>query len=97
MADEVFVASREKAKNAYGQNGYQGPSSDLPGQHTVMDRDFGLASDPSADAGNWQTRKVSAEPYATAHGNHKPSSLKVLSYNERRPVERDASRRDYQR
>lgn len=71
MADEdstVFVASREKAKNGYGQNGYQGASSDLPGQATRMDRDFGLAADPSADPGKWQTRDVSAEPIKAACG-----------------------------
>lgn len=33
MAD-VFVASKEKSKNGYGQNGFQGASSDLPGQTT---------------------------------------------------------------
>lgn len=68
MVDEVFVASREKAENAYGQNGYQGPSSDLPGQSTRMARDFGLAADPTASAGDWQTRKVDATPIATHPG-----------------------------
>jgi hypothetical protein len=34
MGNEVFVASREKPKNGYGQNGYQGPASDLPRQKT---------------------------------------------------------------
>ncbi len=62
---EVFIGSRERANNAYGQNGYHGPSSDLPGQTTRMNRDFGLPADPSASAGDWQTRKVSKEAYPT--------------------------------
>lgn len=73
---EASIGSHEKANNGYGQNGYQGPSSDLPGQSTRMNRDFGLAADPVVDAAraaygegaNWQTRTVSAEPYAPAHG-----------------------------
>jgi hypothetical protein len=65
MADTEYVGSREKARNGYGQNGYQGPSSDLPGQSTRADRDFGLPTDPSTETGDWQTRRVSAEPYKT--------------------------------
>jgi hypothetical protein len=30
--DQEFIGSHEKAKNAYGQNGYQGASSLTPGQ-----------------------------------------------------------------
>jgi hypothetical protein len=33
-----------------------------------MDRDFGLAADPSSAAGDWQTRKVSKEGYKPAFG-----------------------------
>jgi hypothetical protein len=29
------IASHFKAKNGYGQNGYQGASSDTPGEHTT--------------------------------------------------------------
>jgi hypothetical protein len=91
--DEDFVSSREKAKNGYGQNGYQGASSDLPGQSTRMDRDYGLAADPSLDgvtknfgeAGNWQTRKVSKEAYTPAFGMKAPSEpAKVPDSNVRR-------------
>ncbi|MGY2983819.1 hypothetical protein [Bradyrhizobium sp. USDA 4508] len=55
---EVFVASREKAKNGYGQNGDQHASSDLPGQRTRMDADYGV---PDAPITNNQTRVVSTE------------------------------------
>ncbi len=90
MADDtggdVFVASREKARNGYGQNGYQGPSSDLPGQATRMDRDYGLAADPSAAPGDWQTRKVDATPYATTHGMKAAASpVLVPAGNNHRP------------
>lgn len=32
MAETVFVGSHEKPKNAFGQNGFQGASSLLPGE-----------------------------------------------------------------
>ena len=64
MADEVFVASREPAKNGYGQNGYQGPSSDLPGQHTTS----GFLPQSKVPDDKWQTRKVSSEPIKTHPG-----------------------------
>ena len=67
-AGTEYVGSKEKAKNRYGQNGYQGPASDLPGQSTRMDRDFGLAADPSPDAGDWQTRNVSKDQYKPTFG-----------------------------
>jgi hypothetical protein len=51
-AGTEFVGSHEKAKNGYGQNGFQGPSSDLPGQKTRMDRDFGLPADPGTPNAN---------------------------------------------
>jgi hypothetical protein len=83
-ADTTFVGSHEKAKNSFGQNGFQGPSSDLPGQRTVMDREFGLKDDPDlggvttkpTETGNWQTRAVSAEPY-TAHPGMKARNDKI--------------------
>jgi hypothetical protein len=94
---EVFVASKQKAKNGLGQNGFQGASSDLPGQHTVMDRDFGLAKDPSADAGDWQTRKVSAEPYPPAHGmKAAPAPAVIGKSNFHRAVQR-TSNKSFQR
>lgn len=86
MADGTeFVGSHEKARNGYGQNGYQGPSSDLPGQATRMDRDFGLSADPSHDPGNWQTRNVSKDGYKPAHGMKAPSEpAKVPDANVRK-------------
>ena len=38
-----FIGSKEKAKNGYGQNAYQGASSDLPGQHTTTPPTSGVA------------------------------------------------------
>lgn len=86
MADGTeFVGSHEKALNGYGQNGYQGPSSDLPGQSTRMDRDYGLPADPTAKSGDWQTRTVSKEAYPTAFGMTAPKEpAKVPTANVRR-------------
>ena len=63
-SNQVFVASREKALNKYGQNGYQGPSSDLPGQHTTS----GFLPAATVPHDDWQTRKVSGDQYAPACG-----------------------------
>ncbi len=92
--DQVVVASKLKARNGLGQNGFQGASSDEPGKHTVMDRDFGLAKDPNPDAGDWQTRKVSAEPYPPAHGmKAAPEPAKVPTVSLRRaPTQRMTQR-----
>ncbi len=88
-AGTEFVGSREKAKNAYGQNGYAGPASDLPGQATRMDRDYGLSADPSAAPGDWQTRKVDATPYAPSHGMKSPAApVKIGGGNIREPSKR---------
>lgn len=102
--DDIFVASKQKAKNAYGQNGYQGPSSDLPGQHTVMDRDFGLATDPDVaitdqpgETGNWQTRAVSAEQYAAHPGMKSPDSKSEFPTANVRPVSKRALGGNFQR
>jgi hypothetical protein len=72
-------ASEGKA-NLYGQNGYTGASSDLPGQRTST----GFLPQCAAPKGdNWQTRKVSAEPLKAAHGMKSPGAVTVtkkLSY-----------------
>lgn len=76
-ASEAFIGSREKAKNGYGQNGFQGPSSDTPGKHTtsgflpktVIPK---YPTGTSADHPSFQTRTVSAEPIKPAHGMRAP-------------------------
>jgi hypothetical protein len=84
-AGTEFVGSHEKAKNGYGQNGYQGPASDLPGQSTRMDRDFGLDADPSVAPGDWQTRNVSKDAYPTTFGMKAPAEpAKIPDANVRR-------------
>lgn len=80
IGDQEIVATKEKPKNGYGQNGYQGPASDLPGQHTRIEGLStpavvpGRTSDGTPD---WQTRKVSAAPFATAHGHRDRGSENV--------------------
>ena len=59
-----FVGSHLKSKNGYGQNGFQGASSDTPGEHTTS----GFLSQSSVPVSDWQTRPVSPEQKVpTAH------------------------------
>jgi hypothetical protein len=59
MAEEI-VGSKEKALNGYGQGGYQGPSSQVPGDKPAELGNKKVAP-PTAIAatGDWQTREVS--------------------------------------
>jgi hypothetical protein len=76
-----FIKSNESAapdddsknKSLYGQNGYEGPSSDLPGERTTSG--FLPELEPTKEVvanyrkdHDFQTRKVSAEQYPVAHG-----------------------------
>jgi hypothetical protein len=63
MTDDFIKASREKAKNGYGQVGYQGASSDLPGQHTAS----GFLPGATLPDSDWQTRPVSSEQKVPTH------------------------------
>jgi hypothetical protein len=56
MAIDV-VGSKMKSDNGYGQNGYSGSSSDLPGQHTTS----GFLPQATVPADWGQTRPMSAE------------------------------------
>lgn len=89
MVDDI-VGSHEKAKNGYGQNGYQGASSDLPGKHTVMNRDYGLKADPAykltTQGADFQTRNVSKDGYPPAFGMlAQPEPAKIPDQGIRRP------------
>ena len=77
-----FVGSHLKAKNGFGQNGYQGASSDTPGQHTTSD----FLPQAKVPADDWQTRHVSAEPIKAHDGmaNRSTASEKVPAANVRR-------------
>lgn len=64
-SDTVIAGSHLKPMNKYGQNGFPGPSSDLPGQHTTS----GFLPQVALPGGdNGQTRTVSAEQYPAAYG-----------------------------
>lgn len=71
---DVFVASREKANNGYGQNGYQGASSDLPGENTTSG--FLPAVTLPAENSDGQTRKVDGTQI-TAHPGMKARDSKI--------------------
>lgn len=60
----IFIGSKFQAKNGYGQNGFHGASSDLPGQHTTS----GFLPAVVAPKDDWQTRNVSKEQYPTTFG-----------------------------
>lgn len=78
----VIGGSKMKPKNGYGQNGFQGASSDLPGEHTTS----GFLPAASVPGEDWQTRKVSAEQGVPTHPGMKSRSepTKVLGHNTRR-------------
>ena len=68
----------------YGQNGYSGPSSDLPGKRTTsgflpeLEPTKGLVENRFKDDG-WQTRKVAADQLAAAHGQKPRAQANVFS------------------
>lgn len=81
----IFIGSREKADNKYGQNGYHGPSSTVPGDKEVRIKGFGDAVAVPERTDNWQTRKVETSPYPTTHGMSAPRAPeKIPSANIRR-------------
>lgn len=78
-----IIASKLASDNKYGQNGYQGASSDLPGQHTCI-KGFGPEVTVPGDVtkafgetSNWQTRAVEAKPYPVSHGMKDASANSV--------------------
>lgn len=80
--DTEIKVTREPAKNGFGQNGYQGPSSDLPGQHTTSG--FKATSDDAVrdllarDGFKDQTRKIDTEQHLpTTHGMRNPNANPV--------------------
>lgn len=92
---ETFLGSREKSKNGYGQNGFQGPSSDLPGQNTTSG--FLPAVTLPGENNDGQTRKVDATQYA-AHPGMKARNDKIaFPTNNVRPASKRALGGNYQR
>ena len=77
------VASKEKARNSYGQNGYTGPSSVTPGQKQphmnggVTDDAMEAVLKNGVRADNYQTRTIDAAPYPT-HPNMRDRSTDAL-------------------
>jgi hypothetical protein len=68
MADTEIIASRLKPENKYGQNGYQGPSSDTPGEHTTS----GFLPQAAAPDSGGQTRQLRG-------GNADPDNVPIHS------------------
>jgi hypothetical protein len=91
---EEFIGSHEKAQNGYGQNGYQGPSSDLPGQHTTSD----FLPQAEVPTDNWQTRNVSKEAYPTTFGmKERDSKIDFPTDNVRRATAPTSKTGSFQR
>src|SRR5258708_6077209 len=83
---DTFIGSHEKALNGYGQNGFQGPASDLPGQHTTSGF-LPQCELPKIDD-NWQTRKVKSDAYAPAFGMSAKAAPVTIPTANSRPVKR---------
>lgn len=108
-----FASQAKPTSQGYGQNGFQGPSSDLPGQRTTSgflpdDEGIkGIIGDTKADMndsyragrGNWQTRTVSAQPMTPSNGMKSPNKAAdtVPDATTRRAITRPAERTDFQR
>ena len=58
---KVFIGSREKADNSFGQNGFHEASSLLPGQTKPNIKNVSPPT-VSVPDGSWQTRDVSTTP-----------------------------------
>lgn len=90
---DIFIQSRMPADNGYGQNGFQGPSSDLPGQRTTSgflpENECKLAPDYRKDH-DWQTRVVKADAYATHPGMKAQAAPALIPAKNLRPVTRKA-------
>ena len=83
----TFPSQAKPDNSGYGENGFQGPSSDLPGKRTTsgfLPEDEGIKGiigDVKADMndayragrGNWQTRTISAEPITPHPGMKSPN------------------------
>lgn len=79
---DSFIGSHLKAKNGYGQNGFQGASSDLPGEKTTS----GFLPECKVMSADWMTRKVSGEQYPTTHSmrNRNAAPTKIGAKVDRR-------------
>lgn len=91
----IFVGSKEKAKDGYGQNGWQGASSVTPGQsqphmNGVADHAMEAVIADGVRADNYQTRTIDAAPYPTHPGHHNPNAdpVKIPSATYRGTVAR---------
>lgn len=94
-SDTIIAGSHLKPNNRYGQNGYPGPSSDLPGQHTTSG--FLPKVSLPAEDNDGQTRKVSAQPYAPASGMKAPNTAHAFPTANVRRVSVPANPKSFQR
>ncbi len=72
MADSI-IATNIPANSGYGQNGFNGPSSDLPGKNTTS----GLLPRVTIPDDQTQVRKLSADAIPSAHGMRNVSANPV--------------------
>jgi hypothetical protein len=81
VSDTDILGSKLPANNGYGQNGFTGPSSDLPGQHTTS----GFLPQSTVPTDKWQTREVSKEQLKSTFGMTGPApSAKIAPYIHRK-------------
>ena len=74
LPNETFIQPREPANNGYGQNGYQGPSSDVGKRGVPTTSGFLPEVADTVPASDWQTRAVDASPIAKAKGMTRQNS-----------------------
>jgi hypothetical protein len=65
MSEQDILGSKLPANNGYGQNGYDGASSDLPGKKTTS----GFLPQSKVPTDDWQTRKVAPKQGVPTHPN----------------------------
>lgn len=75
-----FASQAKPDKRGYGENGFHGQSSDLPGEHTTSGFLPQTVIPPRDAAGtpNWQTRNISAAGYPP-HAGMKPGQSRPTS------------------
>lgn len=108
MAQDIVGSKMSDAPNLdkqprsnYGENGWNGPSSDCPGDHTESDlaREHRSATDDGqgvhdiviqngSRSGAWQEREVSATQYPTTFGMNGAKKVAPLGPAVNPPVKR---------
>src|ERR1035441_9916929 len=101
MVDEVvgsemptYPSQQKLDRSGYGQNGFRGPSSDMPGEPRTTS---GFLPQAVVTVGDWQTRKVSAEGYPIHPGMKSPAAPLKITKDNVRPGAKPITNSSFQR